>query len=273
MADTIEESLRSVVEDIPEEYEIVIVDESDDGTREIINDLEIPNPINKIYVDDLGYSRSRNLAVEKASGDIVLMHVDMDDWYDSRYFEPFVELYERIREARDGRDFWLSCQNFNITGRKAYLDRYELKDLPLGPGEREYRWRLVTADEYFQVDMDETVSGRIQLSERKTLSSRAKRAYKHIEGLFTIGYSVRRIVGEEVFGRGDPLSSQVYKLAILPIAFVTSQFQEDVDTAVPEGGGSLASEMERRTYTISELRDTFDLEEKLKLDAMIDRED
>jgi glycosyltransferase involved in cell wall biosynthesis len=269
MADTIRDSLGSVVEHVPNDYEIVIVDESDDRSREIIDELDVENPLKTIYAEDLGLSRSRNLAVEEASGDIVLTHVDMDDWYDSRYFEPLVELYVRIREARDGEDFFFSCPNFNMTGRDAYLESYKLKDLPIGPGERDYRWRVVTADEYLWVAIDADVSGRLKLSDRKTVRSRARRAFDHTVGLFVIGYSVRRILDEEVFIAWGPLYSQVYRLAILPVAFVISQFKADVESAVPRGGDSLSTEIERRTYTLGELRDRYDIEEPMQIDALL----
>ncbi|WP_226929176.1 glycosyltransferase family 2 protein [Halorubrum halophilum] len=273
MADTIRESLDSVVEHIPSEYELVIVDESDDGSREIIDELDVENSVKKMYVDELGLSRSRNLAVEEASGDIVITHVDMDDWYDSRYFEPFVELYVRIREARKGRDFFFSCPNFSITSNGAYLERYKLKDLPIGPGERDYRWRAITADDYIRVEVDDDVSGRLKLSDRKTITSRATRSFNHIEGLFSIGYSTRRILDEEVFGhfgRDFPYYSKIYKLAILPIAFLTSQFKQDIESPVPRDGDSLASEIDRRTYTVSELQDRYDIEETMKINKLLD---
>lgn len=272
MEDTIRESLGSVVEHIPNDYEVVIVDESDDDSRTIIDELDIENPVKKIYVEDLGLSRSRNLAVTEASGEIVITHVDMDDWYDSRYFEPFVELYVRIRESRDGRDFFFGCPNFNITSREAYLERYKLRDLPIGPGERDYRWRAILSDEFIRVEIDENISERLKLSNRKTIPSRARRAFNLIEGLFTIGYSVRRVLDEEVFDCGDPYYSQLYKLVILPIAFVTSQFNDDVDSGVPRFGDSLASKMKQRTYTVNELQNKFDIDDDLKIKTLINCE-
>lgn len=273
MVDTIQESLNSIVENIPPEYELVIVDESDDGSREIIDELDIENPVKKIYAEDLGLSRSRNLAVEEASGDIVITHVDMDDWYDSEYFDPLVELYVRIREARGGDDFFFSAPNFNITGRKSYLRNYKLKDLPIGVGERDYRWRVVLAEEYLQVKIDKKISGRISLSDRKTVRSRAKRAFNLIEGLFRIGYSTQRILQEEVLDRDYPVYSQLYKLAILPAAYVTSQFKSDIESAVPQGGDSLAREIDRRTYTVSELCNKYNIKETLKINTMLDAEE
>jgi glycosyltransferase involved in cell wall biosynthesis len=269
MVDTIQESLNSIVENIPPEYELVIVDESDDGSRKIIDELDIENPVKKVYAEDLGLSRSRNLAVEEASGDIVITHVDMDDWYDSEYFEPFVELYLRIREARNGKDFFFSPQNLNITSRNAYLEKYKLKDLPIGVGERDYRWRVVMADEYIRVKTDKKISGRLTFSDRKTVWSRAKRAFNLIEGLFRIGYGTRRILQEELLERDDPVYSQLYKLAILPVAYVTSQFKQDIESAVPQDGNSLSREIDRRTYTVSELHDKYDIEETLKIDTML----
>lgn len=273
MEDTIKESLDSVVQSIPDDYEIVIVDESDDCSRDIINGFDTKNQLKKVYVENLGYSRSRNLAVEEASGEIVVTHVDMDDWYDSRYFEPFIELYIKIREAKNGNDFYFSLPNFNITSKEAYLQKYNLRELPMGPGQRDYRWRAIAADEYIEVDIDEKISGRIQFSDRKTIISRARRAFKQLEGLFIIGYTIRRILFEVVLREGDPLYSKIYKSAILPIAFVTSLFKQNVDTPIPEDADTLASEIDRRTYTVSELQDKYDIEQPMKINTLLNSDD
>ena len=89
-----------------------------------------------------------------------------------------------------------------------------------------------------------------------------------MEGLFRINYSVKRIFTEVVFRQRDPLYSQIFKLIILPIAFVTSLPKSNIDTPIPKGAGSLASEIDRRTYSITELQDKYDIEETMKINEL-----
>lgn len=265
MEDTICESLKSILENIPDDYELVIVDESDDDSREVIKSLKVKNPIKTIYVSNYGYSASINRAVEEASGNIVLTHVDMDDWYDSRFFEPFVELYIEIREERGGENFWFSCPNFNITGRAAYLERYKLKDLPIGAGEREYRWRLLMSDEFVGVDIDKKISSRINLSERKTLLSRMERTFNLIVGLFQIGYTLERVVKEEILYSSRPLHSKLFTLIVIPFAYIVAQSRSSVESNVPEDGEPLKTHLSRNTYTLNELQERYSTESHSKI--------
>lgn len=269
MADTIAESLQSILANIPNHYELVIVDESDDDSRRIIDELDVDNQIKKIYVDDLGLSCSRNLAVKKASGDIVITHVDMDDWYDSRYFEPFVELYMEIKNAKGGEDFFFSCENFNITSRGAYLDRYELRDLPIGAGERDYRWRAIMSGEFINVKINENISGRIKLSDRKNMCSRANRTVRLLIGLFQVGYTTRRILNEEIFIGDRPVHSQSFMLVILPYAYIVSIFKTSVGTDIPNHRNSLDEEIEQNTYTIPELTEKYNINRELKICSLV----
>lgn len=272
MSDTVAESLKSILKNCPDHYEIVIVDESDDGSREIIDGLDIKNPVNKIYEDGLGLSRSRNLVVEEASNEIVITHVDMDDWYDSRYFEPLVELYSRIREARGGDDFFFSCPNFNITGKETYLEKYKLRDLPIGVGERDYRWRVINHGDLIWLKLDKNVSRRIKLSERKTIVSRIKRSYLLIRGLFQIGYSVRRVVKEEVVRENFSWYSSLFKLILVPIAYIASRFRDSVDTNIPKDGESMREKIDQNTYTVQELQQKYGISQDMKINTLIDTE-
>lgn len=268
MEDTIHESLNSILEHIPDDYELVIVDESNDNSRGIIDSIRSENKLTKVYVSDLGYSASINRAVKEANGDIVLTHIDMDDWYDSRYFEAFIQLYVEIRESK-GQDFWFSCPNFNMTGRSAYLRRYKLKELPLGAGEREYRWRIVTSGEFKRVSIDKKISERITMSKRKNIVSRVRRTYGLLRGLFQIGYTIRRVVAEEGLSENRPWYSKIFILTILPVAYATSVFYDSVNSSVSNEGQSLQDQLDKNTHTVTELQEIYDIEGNLEIDSLL----
>jgi glycosyltransferase involved in cell wall biosynthesis len=269
MVDTISESLNSILENIPIDYELVIVDESHDGSREIINSISTDNPIQKIFISNIGLSASRNLAVEKATGDIVLTHIDMDDWYDSRYFEPLVELYIKIKQNNGGRDFWFSCPNFNITSRKSYLNRYKLRDLPIGAGEREYRWRVLMTGDYIGIDINENISERIKKSDRKDILSRVARTFNLIVGLFQIGYSFERVLREEVLTDARPYHSSLFVLVVVPFAYIVSNFRRSLNSDVPEEKEPLDSWISRNTYQLEELQQKYNIDPDMDINSLV----
>ncbi len=270
MADTIEESLRSITEDLPSNFEIVIVDQSTDGSEAIIDDVASDSdlPFRTIHTDfPLGVGPARNLAVCEATGDVVVTHVDADDWYDSRYFPAFVELYLAIREAR-GSDFFLSCPNMNISSRQHMRENYLLTSLPIGANEKEYRWRALSNGDFLQLLTDADVSGRIKLSDRKDLASRMKRTYVRHLGMYRIGYSTERIVREDIVGRPWPLYSRLFRTAIIPVVFVHSLFAGTVLDA-PASERTLDEVIADHAYDLDELRRRYDLPEDLTIDDAV----
>jgi glycosyltransferase involved in cell wall biosynthesis len=270
MADTIETSLVSITESLPQNFEIVIVDESTDGSKKIIDDvasrsaLEFKRVYNSV---PLGVGHARNLAVCEATGDIVITHVDADDWYESRYFPALVELYLKTRERR-GSDFFFSCPNMNISSRQFMKEHYLLSSLPIGANEREYRWRAHRNEDLIQLVVDDDVSGRIKLSDRKTIASRVKRTYSMQLGMYRIGYTTRRIMREDIIERSWPLYSQLFRVLILPLVWLQSLFVEPVCHA-PIGGKTLSEAIAERTFDLEELRRAYDISGDLLIDDLV----
>lgn len=270
MVDTIEESLQTITEELPEDYEIVVVNQSVDGSEEVIDRIasESELPFKTIHTDlPLGVGHARNLAVCKATGDVVVTHVDADDWYDSRFFPAFVDLYRRIKKNRE-TDFFFSCPNMNISSREYMLDEYLLSSLPIGANEKEYRWRAYKNDDYIRVTIDSEVSGRIKLSDRKTITSRIKRTHLRHIGMYKTGYSSRRILKEDVLYRDWPLYSQIFRVAILPLAWLQSLIGTTICDS-PVEGKLLPEVLEECTYTLAELREMYELHDELLIDNIV----
>lgn len=266
MADTIKESLSSIVEHLPRNFEIVVVDQSTDGSKAIIDEVSSTSELDfrKVFTSHpLGVGHARNLAVCTATGDIVITHVDADDWYDSRYFVALVELYLLIRERRGG-DYFLSCPNMNISSREFMRNEYLLSSLPIGANEKEYRWRAYENGDFVGVRLTEEISGRIALSERKTIYHRMRRTYLRHLGMYRIGYNTRRLIQEDVVMRPWSLYSRVFRLAIIPVVWVHSQFVDEL-RAAPVPGKTLPEAMLESTYTVAELRREYDIDGELVL--------
>lgn len=266
MADTIKESLSSIVEHLPRNFEIVVVDQSTDGSKAIIDEVSSTSELDfrKVFTSHpLGVGHARNLAVCAATGDIVITHVDADDWYDSRYFVALVELYLLIRERRGG-DYFLSGANMNISSREFMRNEYLLSSLPIGANEKEYRWRAYENGDFVGVRLTEEISGRIALSERKTIYHRMRRTYLRHLGMYRIGYNTRRLIQEDVVMGPWSLYSRVFRLAIIPVVWVHSQFVDEL-RAAPVPGKTLPEAMLESTYTVAELRREYDIDGELVL--------
>lgn len=86
MADTIEESLRSVLDQLTDEFEVLVVDGgSTDGSLEILSSLSDEYENLRYFVSPYGCNGSRGtdraLSVTEAEGEFVLTHIDVDDKY------------------------------------------------------------------------------------------------------------------------------------------------------------------------------------------------
>lgn len=270
MADTIEESLYSITENLPQNYEIVIVDQSTDESTEIIERVASESDLvfRTIHIDfPLGVGPARNLAVCEATGDIVITHVDADDWYDSRYFQCFVELYLTIKKAR-GSDFFFSCPNMNISSRTFMKQNYLLTSLPIGANEKEYRWRALRNGDFLQLNVDDDVSGRIKLSDRKDLASRIRRTYLRHLGMYKIGYSTGRIVREDVIERSWSISSRLFRVTIIPFVWVHSLFVRTLCHA-PVDKRTLDEAMSEQVFELDELKRRYDISGELAIDDVV----
>ena len=273
MVDTIEESLETITKDLPEHFEIVIVDQSNDGSKEIIDDIVSNSDIQfkKCYFDQpLGVARARNIALREATGDLVITHVDVDDWYDSRYFVALSELYEIIKEKR-GEDFFFDCPNMNISSREHMVENYTIPSLPIGATGTTFRWRAHRNGDYLGLKVEKDITGRIKLSERKTGYSRMRRTYLRYLGLYKIGYDTRRIFKDIIQSTRWPLHSRIFRLVILPIVWVHSLFVTKVYD-LPIDGKELDEITEESLYSFEELKQKYDINEEILLDVLLDQE-
>jgi len=273
MADTIEQSLSTITENLPQNFEIVIVDQSTDGSKEIIKNIDSNSELEFKTVftkHPLGVGHARNIAVCEATGDIVVTHVDADDWYDSRFFPAMVELYLLIREHRGG-DYFFSSSNMNISSKDHMKNNYLLSSLPIGANEKEYRWRAYKNDDFVGLNLDAEVSGRIKLSDRKTIWSRIQRTYIRNLGMYKIGYSTRRVIKEDIMMRSWSLYSKLFRLGILPFVWFHSLFIDTIDSS-PVPGTTLPEALSESTYELGALRERHDIDKDILICELVDGE-
>lgn len=125
MRDTIEQSVRSIVNQLDQNFELLIVDGgSNDGSVDILRNLEREYPNIRIISlpenEDRHLGADRQISIEAAAGDYVLFDLDCDDRYNEGIVD-FVEVYHQIEEQRNS-DFLLKGEAINMAPRSLMLD-------------------------------------------------------------------------------------------------------------------------------------------------------
>ncbi|OYR38953.1 glycosyl transferase [Halorubrum sp. Ib24] len=148
MADTLERSLRSIVDQVDDSYEVVVVDGgSTDGSRDILRELEDEYAKLRAILhradeyDTLG--GDRNIAVEESNGDYVFVQLDADNRFFDGVIEDFAAVYHQL-ESGMGRPFFLSGMSINIAPRSLLMD-HPYPNLPVG--EDRHLWQQLFAED------------------------------------------------------------------------------------------------------------------------------
>lgn len=98
-AKTIRASLESILNQIDDRFEVIVVDsESTDGTLEILKEYVERGKI-KLIVKKCSRGRGRQIAFENSSGEYVISNLDMDDIIAPKLNE-LIEFYHRKCEGR-----------------------------------------------------------------------------------------------------------------------------------------------------------------------------
>ena len=142
MADTLAASLTSVLEQLDDRFELVVVDDgSDDGSVEILERLEDEYDLLRVVTDagNANLGEARNHSFRLAEGEYVLSAIDTDDQF-TRCIPEFVSLYHQLEAGRDD-DFLLLAGGLYMAPRDLVL---ETPYRSLGYGEdRDFYRRLI----------------------------------------------------------------------------------------------------------------------------------
>ncbi|MUV50098.1 glycosyltransferase family 2 protein [Haloarcula sp. CBA1122] len=144
MAETIEVSLRSILDQIDNQYEVLIVDDgSTDGSLEILADLEEEYPELRYSVgNNDNIAEARNQSFREARGDFILESLDADDEY-GEGIQDFIAIFHQLQQHID-REFYLKGHSINIASRDLML---ECPYRSMTYGEDPDRWRRLFASD------------------------------------------------------------------------------------------------------------------------------
>ena len=99
MEDTLEQSLESLLSQLDDNFEVVLIDDgSSDGSVSVIKKLQSKYTTLKLYEYPRDPKRNmrQNISIEKASGEYVLLHLDCDDA--GPYIKDFILIFHKIEK-------------------------------------------------------------------------------------------------------------------------------------------------------------------------------
>ncbi|KGF87181.1 glycosyltransferase family 2 protein [Prochlorococcus sp. Dvax-bc1017] len=129
MAETLEVSLKSVLDQLDERYEVIVID---DGSKD--SSVEILKNLSKVY-ENLRYiplardyrrrlGDTRNLSIEAARGKYVILHIDADDKW-GPYIDSFIRVFHELSKRLEFENFILSGYQIHMAPRDLLLkNRY-----------------------------------------------------------------------------------------------------------------------------------------------------
>jgi glycosyltransferase involved in cell wall biosynthesis len=223
MDETIEQSLKSILNQVSEDFEVLVIDESTDDSINIIKRLESEYPqLRHVVLDrdpDRQLGQSRQIAVREANGNYILGNLDTDDVYKEGIMD-FVHLYHRLEEQIE-TSFFLKGYSINMAPRELLLEipyrnlqRTEDKDL----------WRRLFANDamvWFEHDPFWT-----EIGYHSGTSSSIKNGFTRAVANFQNGIPFWSYTSfhlkELLFAKYGNRRSGAYQTAIGPIAWIKS---------------------------------------------------
>jgi len=258
MANTIEKALRSVLDQVDEKFEVIVVDDgSTDQSVHILRNLqreysnlfvyELPRDSNRILAE------TRNISVSFAKGKYLLLHVDCDDfWYP--FIQDFVKVYHKIEKIK-GSDFLLSGQQLNM-GEANFLKSHGPYKSGHMVEDRDLWYRLARIGAY--VPLDHVVfRKRMQLTKKQRLKKLIVLTYIILSDEIRVGRTLKNVISEAL--SSEPSLSRKYrlfKLLIFPAAWIRAKVRGELErNEYVEDWNRLKSEAWSMSGTVADLFD------------------
>ena len=154
MADTLEISLSSVLNQLDDRFEVLIIDDgSKDKSVDIIKMLKIKyNNLRLICLKrdkNRKLGETRNISIKEARGEYVILHIDSDDYWEP-YIVSFVNLFHKLEKLLK-KNVLLSGQQINIAKKDFLLQYGPYRNIQRSQ-DRDMWHRLASIDAYIPVD-------------------------------------------------------------------------------------------------------------------------
>ena len=244
MADTLEIALKSVLDQIDERFEVILVDDgSRDDSVKIAQRMEIKYSNLKLIslVRDANrkLGETRNISIRAAKGMYVLLHIDCDD-ITAPFICDFVEVFHQIEQAHK-RDILLSGRPIQM-GKKAFL-------LRIGPyrnihrGEDRDLWnRSLKIGAYIPL-FHKSFKTRLPKSKSEQLRRDIYYTFDHLRNDFRRGLGLGGFILSELkYHKQFSMKMSILRFAICPIAWLQAKREGVIDMSSADSSKPLSAE-------------------------------
>lgn len=178
MADSLLISLESILEQVGEDFDVILVDDgSSDNSVEICRLLaEKYNHFRFIELErdtDRLLGQTRNFSISKAKGDWCIFHLDTDDLI-GPFIKDFVELVETLASSMD-KDVLFAGQQIHMAKKNFLLSKGPFLNIYRGE-DRDLYFRLVKNGEWIVISHKRFIS-RLNRGQKKLLAKTFRDLY------------------------------------------------------------------------------------------------
>jgi glycosyltransferase involved in cell wall biosynthesis len=230
MADTIERSLISLLTQINDDFEVIIVDDgSNDASVSIIRRLQSSfNNLRLIALERNKKRRlglTRNISIKEARGDYVILHLDCDDIF-GPHIQDFVKVFRRIEKCI-GMDILVSGQHINMARREFLLAHGPYINIYRGE-DRNLWTRMAKINAWIPLDHIDFIT-RLPKESRKKLKKNINDTFDHMKNDFKSGVTLRKYISYEIKKRKlYPLKFFIFRMAMLLPSWFFSLFEDPI---------------------------------------------
>ncbi len=232
MQNTLEKALTSVLVQLDNRFEMIVVDESTDESRNILISLSRKYPMLKnVFLDPdkkRTISDARNISVATASGDYCLLHIDCDDIWEP-YLDEFIKVFHKLEEIIP-RDFLLAGQQVNMGKRSFLISNGPYRNGSTGE-DRDMWMRLAKKDAYFPLDHIPFFT-RMPLPKKTHKLKALVRNYYSVRDGFRTDVKVSEFTWSMIRNRGHhSTTTRVYSFILIPFALIAAKKLGAIDTS------------------------------------------
>lgn len=224
MAETLEESLESILCQIDERFEVLVVDDaSSDESPEILEELVAKHSqLRTLYLEpdpNRKLGETRNISVRESNGEYVILDLDADDVYQKGIIQDFVYIFHQF-ERVVGEETVIQMPGMRIASQDFWMKIGPYRNLPVGGEDMDCWRRLLSRDSLIYID---TSQPHRSIGYQKSSKDLMKRWYRVAVSDFQTGITLRSYL-YWTFAHHGP-KRIAYYLLMLPVAYIKATFR------------------------------------------------